>query len=310
MVVKVKLTKLNNAKAKDNLQFSLLAAPAVIYFLVFNYFPMFGLTMAFQEFKYDLGFFGSKFIGLKNFEFFFTSQDAWRVIRNTVGYGAVFIIVGIITQVAVALLLFEIRKKGAIKYFQTTMMLPNFLSWVIVGYFAYILFNPIIGVFNQVFIFLNLSPIDWYTQPQYWPYILTLANVWKGVGMGAVIYYASLLAIDSELFEAAKIDGAGKWQQIRNISIPSLTPLMAILSIMAVGNLFRGDFGLFYQVPRDVGVLYPATDIIDTYIFRGLRNGTLGQASAVGLVQSVVGLVLVLGANFITNKINPENSLF
>ena len=308
--MKVKLTKLNNAKAKDNLQFSLLAAPAVIYFLVFNYFPMFGLTMAFQEFKYDLGFFGSKFIGLKNFEFFFTSQDAWRVIRNTVGYGAVFIIVGIITQVAVALLLFEIRKKGAIKYFQTTMMLPNFLSWVIVGYFAYILFNPIIGVFNQVFIFLNLSPIDWYTQPQYWPYILTLANVWKGVGMGAVIYYASLLAIDSELFEAAKIDGAGKWQQIRNISIPSLTPLMAILSIMAVGNLFRGDFGLFYQVPRDVGVLYPATDIIDTYIFRGLRNGTLGQASAVGLVQSVVGLVLVLGANFITNKINPENSLF
>jgi putative aldouronate transport system permease protein len=271
---------------------------------------MFGLIMAFQEQRYDLGFLGGKFIGFKNFEFFFTTQDFWRVTSNTVGYSVTFIIMGLIAQVTLALLLFEIKKKFALKYYQTTMILPNFLSWVIVGYIAYIMLNPKMGALNQLFLLFNVKPIEWYAEPKYWPFILTFFNIWKGVGMGSIIYYASLMGINNELFEAARIDGANRWQQIMHISIPSLIPLMSILSILAFGNLFRGDFGLFYQVTRDVGILYPTTDIIDTYIYRGLKSGSLGQTAAIGMVQSLIGLVLVMGTNFVANKINPDNALF
>ncbi|MGI2295133.1 ABC transporter permease [Paenibacillus sp. GXUN7292] len=293
-----------------NLPLLLLALPALLYFFIFHYLPMFGVILAFKDYKYSEGILGSAWAGLKNFEFFFSSQDAFRVTRNTVGYGAVFIVLGNIAAVSVALLLYEIRSKAALKVYQTSMILPRFLSWVIVGYITYAILNPSLGALNQLLQYLGYSPVDWYADPKYWPFIITFSDIWKHVGLNSIIYYAALMSIDPELFEAAKIDGAGRWKQMRSISIPSLVPVITIIAILAIGNLFRGDFGLFYQLPRDVGVLYPATDIIDTYVYRGLRQGDIGITAAVGLFQSAVGLVLVLVSNWIIKKTRPENALF
>ncbi len=293
-----------------NLPLLLLALPAMLYFLIFHYLPMFGVVLAFKDYKYSEGILGSAWVGLKNFKFFFTSQDAVRVTRNTVGYGAVFIVFGNIAAITVALLLYEIRNRFALKVYQTSMILPRFLSWVIVGYIAYALLNPTLGSLNQLMNALGYESVDWYSNPKYWPYILVAADTWKHVGLNSIIYYAALMGIDPELYEAAKMDGASRWRQMRSISIPLLTPILTIIAILAIGNLFRGDFGLFYQLPRDVGVLYPATDIIDTYVYRGLRQGDIGITAAVGLFQSAVGLVLVIISNGIIRKTKPDNALF
>ena len=295
---------------KANWELLLLCIPALISYILFQYIPMGGLVMAFERYRYDLGLFGSPFIGLENFEFLFKSVDLVRIVRNTVGYGALFLVVDLITNVGVALLLFEINSRGALKFYQTVMTLPRFLSWVIVGFITYAIFNPAVGVLNQVLSTLGMQGVDVYSNPSYWPFILTAVHIWNGVGMGCIMYYANLIGIDPALYEAATIDGASRWQQTLHISIPSLVPLMTIMGIMAVGGLFNGDFGLFYQIPRDVGVLYPTTDIINTYVFRGLQNGEFGMSSATGLVQSVVGLVLVTITNAIVKKIAPENSMF
>lgn len=295
---------------KSNWELLLLCIPALVCYILFAYMPMGGLVMAFKNFRYDLGIFGSPFCGTSNFDFLFKSVDLARIVRNTVSYSAVFIVTGLIANVAVALLLFEVTSRGALKAYQTMMTLPNFLSWVIVGYITYAIFNPSLGVLNQLLSFMGMKHIDVYSNVGVWPFILVFVNMWKGVGMGCIMYYAALIGIDTALYEAAKIDGANRWQQTWHISLPGLIPLMTIMSILAVGNMFRGDFGLFYQIPRNVGVLYETTDIIDTYVFRGLQNANFGMSSAVGLVQSVVGLVLVLFTNFIVSKISPENSMF
>ena len=298
-------------KIKSNMELLILCIPAVICFVIFNYLPMVGVLIAFKDYRYDLGVLGSKWVGFENFKFFFTSQDAIRITQNTLGYGFLFIIVSLLSSVIVALLLFEVKNKTAIKYYQTTMILPFFISWVIVGFISYSLLNPSTGVINQMLKMLGLSPVQWYSDPKYWPYILTIANVWKGVGMNSIVYYAALMGIDSELFEAATLDGANKFQQVMNISVPTLIPLMTMLSILALGNIFRGDFGLFYQIPRDIGVLYPTTDVIDTYLFRGLRTGdNIGVTAAVGFFQSFVGLFTVVAANAIVKRINSENTLY
>lgn len=293
-----------------NWELMLLALPALIYYFVMNYIPMFGIVIAFKDYKYNKGILGSKWCGFNNFKFFFESQDAWRITRNTVGYGILFIIAGVICGVLIALLLFEIRKKSALKIYQTVMILPNFLSWVIVSYITYILLNPVLGVVNRTLIALNLPVQDWYSDPKYWPFILTYSQVWKTVGMNSIMYYAALMSVDDSLFEAASLDGANKLQKIWHISIPSLLPLITIMIINNMGTIFRGDFGLFYQIPRDIGALYPTTDIIDTYVYRGLRTGDVGITSAVGFFQSFVGLFMVVGTNAVIRKIAPENAMF
>lgn len=267
--------------------------------------------MAFKDYKLAKGIWGSRWIGLKNFEFLFKSVDLTRIVRNTLVYSITFIITGLILNVLIAILLNEVSKnRRALKYYQTTMIFPNFLSWVIVGYITYALFNPSLGILNQLRGFFGLESIDVYMHTRYWPGILILVNLWKGVGMGSMFYFAALIGIDESLYEAARIDGASRLQQILHISLPGLIPLMTIMSILAMGSVFRGDFGLFYQIPRDVSLLYESTDIIDTYVFRGLQNNSYGMASAVGFVQSVVGLLLVTGTNAIVKKISPENSMF
>jgi putative aldouronate transport system permease protein len=272
---------------------------------------MLGLIIAFKDYRNNLGVFGSEWVGLRNFKFFFTSQDAWRIARNTMGYGILFIILGIICAVTIAILLYEIKNKLALKFYQTTMILPHFLSWVIVGYITYILLEPNIGILNNILNLFGMEGIDWYLEPKYWVVILPVVNVWKTVGLNCIMYYAALMSIDEQLFEAANIDGASKWKQIKYITIPSLVPLMTILTILHIGNIIKGDFGLFYNIPRNVGLLYPTTDIIDTYIYRGLQTGDdIGITTAVGLFQSFVGLIMVVATNKIVKKISPENSLF
>lgn len=295
---------------KENFELLLLALPAIIFFFIFCYLPMGGLVLAFKNYQYNSGIWGSPWAGFKNFEFFFTSGDLVRLIRNTVGYSVLFIIVGVVVNVGVALLLYEITKRIYIKIFQTVMILPHFISWVIVSFITYIFLHPEYGVLNNLLTAMNLTPVSWYSDTTWWPLILTVVNIWKGVGMGCLIYYAALMGVDKSLFEAAEIDGASKWQKIWNISIPAILPVITINIILSIGGIFRGDFGLFYQIPRDVGALYPVTDIIDTYVYRGIRTGDIGVTSAVGFIQSFVGLFMVVLSNWVVKKIYPENAMF
>ncbi len=293
-----------------NKEFLLLCTPAIAYFVIFCYLPMFGAVIAFKDYNYTQGILGSDWTGFDNFKFFFMSQDAWRITRNTIGYAIANQILSILSSVTVALLLYEIKSKIALKTYQTIMILPHFLSWVIVGYVTYVLFNPELGVLNNLIEAVGGKPIEWYSTPSVWVVILPICSIWKGVGMGCIFYYAALMGIDESLYEAAVIDGASRWKQIKSISIPSLVPTMIILGIMGLGSIFRSDFGLFYQIPRDVGALYPTTDTLDTYLYRGLRTGDVGISSAVGLFQSVVGLVTVVVANAIVKRIDEDNAMF
>lgn len=302
--------KQQSSVIKENLQLLLLALPAIIYYFVWQYLPMFGLVLAFKKLNYEKGILGGPWVGLENFKFFFASQDAWRITRNTVGYSITFIILNIVAAVTIALLMYEINRKFFIKFFQTTMILPRFMSWVIVGYITYAFLNPTHGIFNQMFNLLGISKVNWYADIKFWPFILIFAELWKGVGLNSIMYYASLMGADESLYESARMDGANRWQQTLHISIPHLVPLMTILGLLSLGNIFRGDFGLFYQIPMDIGILYPVTDIIDTYIYRGLSNGQYTVATAVGLFQSFVGLGCILMANWAVRKIDPEKSLF
>ena len=232
--------------------------PGIVLLLVFAYVPMLGIIIAFKDYRNNLGIFKSKWVGFQNFKFFFASQDAWRIGRNTVGYGILFIVIGLIAAVTIAILLYEVRSRKALKFYQTSMILPHFLSWVIVGYITYILLEPSMGILNKIIRFFGGEGLQWYSEP-----ILPIINVWKTVGLKSIMYYAALMGIDEQLFEAAQIDGAGRFKQILYITIPSLVPLMVTLTILDVGHIIKGDFGLFYTIPRDVGLLYPTTDIID-----------------------------------------------
>lgn len=294
----------------ENSQLLTLALPAIILLFIFCYIPMFGILIAFKDFKPVKGFFDSPWTGFKNFEFFFLSQDFFRIVRNTVGYALLFIALKIVVGVIIALMLYEVSNRKALKYYQTTMILPNFLSWVVVGYMSYLLLNPASGMFNQMIRFFGGEGIKWYSEPKVWPIILPIVNSWKNIGMDSIMFYAALMGLDAEVYEAATIDGANKWQQTLKISIPLLAPITCIIGILAMGSVFRGDYGLFYQIPRNVGALYSTTDVIDTYVMRGVMQGNIGPTAAVGLVQSVVGLVMVVATNLVVKKIDPDSSLF
>ena len=298
-------------KRRDNLTFLSMCLPVILQLLIFCYLPMCGIIIAFQDFNSRDGMFGSKFVGFKHFEFFFKSQDAWRITRNTVGMNLIFIFLGLIFAVVFALMLYEVKRRMFVKTYQTILILPNFISWVIVSYMVYALLNPAQGVVNNLLEQFGQKPIAWYSQSKYWPYILAFSSLWKKVGIDCIIYYAALMGINNEYYEAAELDGATKLQQIRYISIPFLMPIVTILTILAIGGIFRADFGLFYQLSRNSGALYETTDVIDTYVFRALKgSGEIGMSAAIGLFQSVVGFVLILCTNFAVKKINPENSLF
>ena len=290
--------------------YSLGFIPLLLIF-IFNYIPMFGIIIAFKDYRYDKGIFGSKWIGLKNFEVFLKSRDFVNITRNTLVLNAIFIIMGIIAAVLVAILLYEITSRRATKIYQTILITPHFLSWVVVGSMVYAFLHPSNGLINALIGKFGIEANDWYAKPGAWPVILTIASVWKHVGMDSVMYYASLMSIDSSLYEAADFDGANKLKKNIYVTLPHLKSLIVMLTILKIGGIFRADFGLFFQLTRDSGALYDVTDVMDTYIFRTMRVvGDYGLSSAMGIIQSVVGMVLVLIVNHITNKIDSDSALF
>ncbi|WHZ58760.1 ABC transporter permease [Metabacillus hrfriensis] len=294
----------------------LMVLPGTIWFLFFSYLPMFGTVIAFKNFRYDAeGFLASvlnsEWVGFQNFEFLFSTNDAFVITRNTILYNAVFIILGLILSVFIAIVLSELANKKLAKVYQTGMLFPHFLSWVVISYFVFTFLSVDRGLLNKIFEWFGLEAVSWYSETEYWPFILIFMSMWKGVGYGSIVYLAAIVGIDRTYFEAAMIDGANKWQQIRHVTMPMITPLIVILTILNVGKIFNSDFGLFFQVPRDSGALYPVTNVIDTYVYRGLTTmGEISMSTAAGLYQSVVGFILVMLTNYLVKKIDKEYALF
>ena len=289
----------------------LLAAPAMLYTVVFGYLTMPYLITAFKEFNFRETFFERAWVGFRNFEFFFASQTAWRVTFNTLRLNALFIVVGTLFALTLTVTLNELRYKRYTKFVQSTYLFPYFISWVVASYIVYLLFSTQYGVVNQLLDMVGLERRNWYTNPRPWPTILTTLNVWKFTGMRTVIYLAAIVAIDPALHEAAEIDGATRLQKIRFITMPHLLPVVAILSLLDIGRIFYADFGMIYAIIRDNGLLYPTADVIDTYVFRALRiHGNPSQAMAVNLYQSTVGFALVYGSNWLTRRLFPDGALF
>ncbi|NOU87158.1 ABC transporter permease subunit [Paenibacillus sp. LMG 31460] len=286
--------------------------PEIIYLIINNYLPMFGLIIAFKDVNFTKGIWASDWVGLKNFEYLFKTSDAMLITRNTILYNSAFIIINLIIAVGVAILLNEVKKKLFARFYQSVILIPYLISMVIVGYLVLAMLSGETGYINkQVLPMLGMDPISWYSEAKYWPYILTFVNIWKHVGYLCVIYLAAIIGIDPEYYEAARIDGASKWQQITNITIPLIAPVIVIMTLLQIGRIFYSEFGLFYQVPLDTGALFPTTNVIDTYVYRALlRLGDIGMSSAAGLYQSVVGFILVLISNYVVSKRNSDNALF
>ncbi len=289
-----------------------LMLPGLLYLVINNFLPMFGLVIAFKDINFRKGIFGSDWCGLENFEFLFRTKDAWIITRNTILYNIAFIILGTIVAIFMAVLLSNVKRKISLKFYQTAILLPHLVSWVIVAYIVYAFLSPETGIFNkQLFPALGLEPINWYTDKTWWPLILIFMNIWKGTGYSSIIYLSSILGISDEYYEAAMLDGASKIQQITQITIPLLKPTIITMFILSVGRIFYSDFGLFYQVPMNSGPLYSVTNTIDTYVFRGLLQlGDIGMSSAAGFYQSIVGFLLVLASNAVIRKVSSENALF
>lgn len=298
-------------RLKQNYELLLMILPGTIFLLMFSYIPMYGITLAFQEFNYKQGMFGSPFVGLANFKYLFMTDTAWRITFNTLFLNGLFIVTGMAASIAIALMLFDITRKWTVKLYQSVLIFPRMLSWVVIGYMFYGIMSPQYGLLNSLLASLGIEKVDWYSRAELWPGILTLANIWVGAGMSSVLYYATLVGIEKDYFDAAAVDGATKWQITRNITIPFLYPIMTLLLILAIGNIIRADFGMFYNLTRNVPTLYSTTDVIDTYVFRALNSiGEPGMAAAAGVYQSVVGFVLIIITNSLVRKFAPENSLY
>ena len=298
-------------RVKDNLQLLTLALPGVLALLIFSYLPMFGIVIAFKKYNPNLGILASNWIGLRNFEFFFASQDCWRVMRNTIGYSIAFLATDVFFGVLLAVLCYNLKSQKALKAYHTTIILPKFMSTVIIAYIVYALLAPTSGVINSLVVALGGERINWYAEPKYWPFILTITHIWQTVGMNSVVYYASLVGLDTELLEAAELDGANRVQKVWYVMVPHLTGVIIILTILGIGSIFSGDFGLFYVVTKNSGRIYDVTDVIDTYIYRGLTQlSNVGMSTAAGLYQSVVGFIMVLFANWVVTKIDPDSAMF
>ena len=294
---------------KKDLPFFALMLPALIYIFINNYLPMFGIFIAFKNINYQKGIFGSEWAGLKNFEFLFKTKDAYIMLRNTLGYNVLFIFLSVVLSVSLAILMSEIGRTFLAKVLQPLIIFPNMISMVIVAYIVYAFLNSQTGFLDKSI--LAAAPISWYSDPKYWPFILTIVNVWRGTGYGSIIYMASIAGIDAELFEAARVDGATRWQQITRITIPLLKPTVVMLVLMSVSKIFNSDFGLFYQVPMNSGALYSTTQTIDTYVYRALMQlSDIGMSSAASVFQSIVRFVLVLAANKIVARVDEDNKLF
>ncbi|WMT43434.1 ABC transporter permease subunit [Paenibacillus sp. D2_2] len=312
-VKKTERKRLRTRWRKQDTELTLLALPTTVWYILFCFLPMFGIIIAFKNFKISGGFlsnvFNSSWSGFKNFEFLFKSNDAWIIIRNTLGYNFLFIILGIVIPVTLALMISQLRNRRAGKVYQTMMFLPYFLSYVVVSavIWAFLSFDK--GIANQMLIQMGSEPVNWYMEPKYWPFFLIFMNTWKGLGYGMVVYLATITGIDSTYYEAAVIDGASIWQQTKYITLPMMKLVIVMMFILAVGRIFYTDFGLFFQVPRDSNSLFNVTTTIDVLVYKQLKTATVGMASAAAFVQSVMGCLTILLANWIVRRIDPDSAM-
>lgn len=309
-------TKTRLSSFKKNIPLLGLILPGAIWLILFKYLPMFGIVIAFKDFRYFPGgfmnsLFKSEWSGFTNFKFLFASEDAWIIVRNTIGYNAVFILTGTVFAVAFAVMLNEMTFKKLSKVYQTSMFFPYFLSWVIVSYFVFTFLSTDKGIINNLLTGLGLDAHSWYAEPKQWPGMLVFINNWKNLGYSTVFYLAAICGIDKAYYESAMLDGASKWQQLKYITLPHLKPMIITLTILAIGRIFSADFGLFYNVPKESGPLFPVTNVIDTYVYRGLmQTGDIGMSTAAGLFQSTVGFALIIITNLIVKKVDKENAIF
>lgn len=300
----------------DDIQLTFLALPTFIWFIIFSYLPMFGIIIAFKDFRiagrgFITSLIKSDWVGFKNFKFLFASNDAYLIIKNTVVYNVIFIALGIVIPVTLAIMLSQLYSKKLAKFYQTAMFLPHFLSWVVVSYFVFSFLSSDKGLMNQILVGMGKEPIQWYMEKQYWPFILVFMNCWKTVGYSMIVYLAAITGMDESYYEAALIDGATKWQQIKFITLPLLKPIIIIMLILSIGRIFNADFGLFYQIPKNSGALFDVTNVIDTYVYRALSGtGNIGMSSAVAFFQSVVGCVMIVASNMVIRKIDKDSALF
>lgn len=285
--------------------------PSIIYFIVFAYIPMCGIWLAFTKFDFRLGFFKSPFVGLSNFTYLFKSGIFARLLKNTILYNLAFLLAGNVMQIICSVFLSELKNRRFVKLSQSLIFLPYFISYVLIGLFSYALFNVDNGVINTILRSIGLEEYNFYLKPEAWPFIIIAVQVWKGLGYGSVVYLSVISGIDQEIYESARIDGATKWQQITKITLPMIKPTFVLLVMFNLGSILKGQFQLFYQLIGNNGLLYNATDIIDTYVYRALTvNFDIGMGSAAGVFQSVFGCILVLTVNAIVKHYNEELALF
>ena len=290
----------------------LMLLPAMIYFIINNYLPMYGITIAFRKLDYKVGILNSPFCGFENFEFLFNSGYLWPALRNTILYNLAFIVIGTVFPITVAILFNEIRNALAKKVYQTVILLPYLMSMVIVSYLVFAFISADTGFINKSIIEpLTGKTISFYQEKIYWPFILVFVHQWKGIGFSMVLYLSTILGISAEYYEAAKVDGATKWQQIRHITLPFLKPMVITMTILSISRICASDFGLFYQIPRNSGTLYDVTQTIDTYVYNALMNqNNIAMSSSASVMQAIVGFILVIASNAVIRKISKENAIF
>ncbi|MBE5842528.1 MAG: sugar ABC transporter permease [Butyrivibrio sp.] len=289
----------------------LMLLPSLLYVIIFSYVPMTGIILAFKRYQYNGGIYFSPWNGLNNFKALLISGKLGMVTRNTLLYNIAFILLGVVFEMGSAILLNELFSKVFKKVSQSLMFLPYFISWVVAGAIMYNIFNYEKGVFNHIITMLGGTAFDLYNTPAAWPIVIIFLRIWKQTGYGSVVYLAAITGLDQEMFEAASIDGASAWQKIKYLTIPSLMPTMMILVLLGIGNIFRGDFGLFYQTVRSSALLQPTTDVIDTYVFRLLiDNGDIGVSAAASLYQSVLCFITIMISNALVKKANPDYALY
>ena len=307
-----KSSSLKKLRRKDNLQLFTLTWPGLILMFLFKYLPMYGLVLAFKKFRAADGIWGSKWVGFKNFEFFFKSGKLWELLTNTVGMNLLFLIVNTLVTILLALLLFELRNRMAIRVYQTVIFLPFIISWVVASYAVYANLSDGFGIINGILKFFGKEPVSWYKTAEYWPYILLICYLWKQIGYGMIIYYGNLMSADTACYEAAILDGANRVQRAWYISWPVIRPTVIMFFILTLGSVFSADFGLFYYLPKNMSQLYSTTDVIDTYVFRALTGSAsnVGMSTAIGLLQSVTGFIVLILSNAAAKKVDEGGAVF
>lgn len=294
---------------KRNIPLYLMMLPGLVYLFANNYLPMFGILIAFKKVNFAVGIFQSPWVGLDNFEFLFKTKDAWVMIRNTVCYNLAWIVIDLIVAVFIAICMAAISSRKAAKVIQPVICFPSMVSAVMLSFIVYAFLSVSYGYLNTT-VFKD-NPVNWYATAKYWPIILTIVHLWQNAGQSSIVYMASIGGIDKSLYESARLDGAGKWAQIRHITLPLLKPMIILMTLMAVGRIFNSDFGLFYQVPLGSGLLYSTTQTIDTYVYRSLLElNNVSMSSAASMFQAIIGFVLVLVSNLLVKVVDPDNALF